>query len=372
MTEDPAAAGNGRWKAVLDRGAAWEGPWRGSPCPWWPVSSAWSPSTSPTHSSSARLGTTELAALSFTFPFVLVLVRFTLGLGIGASALVSRAVGRGDAHAVRRITTDSLALALLVVIIFVAAGFPLMGPGLQGSRGAGGDIPAGKDIHVDLARRPPLRLLPDGQQQCHPRQRRHEDPSHDHAHRGRRQRDPRLSPDIRDRALPEARPGRRRPGDRDIADDHICPLLLYRPFQDEDAHLRKGSLLRGPRFVEADTVYRDPGGVDPRDRPDRDRRDNRPDSPRRAEGGRGFRCGDEDRVLRDSRSLRPLERAQPVHRPELGRSEERSRQKRDIARQQVRLLLGARDVRRVSPSSPGLSRRYSAGTPRSSRRSSST
>ncbi len=75
-----------------------------------------------------RLGTAELAALSFTFPFVLVLVRFTLGLGIGASALISRAVGRGDAHAVRRLTTDSLSLALLAVVIFVITGFLAMDP----------------------------------------------------------------------------------------------------------------------------------------------------------------------------------------------------------------------------------------------------
>ena len=75
-----------------------------------------------------RLGTTELAALSFTFPMVLVLVRFTLGLGMGASALISRAVGRGDSHAVRRLTTDSLSLALLTVVIFVAVGFLTMDP----------------------------------------------------------------------------------------------------------------------------------------------------------------------------------------------------------------------------------------------------
>ncbi len=86
-----------------------------------------------------RIGTTELAALSFTFPFVLVLVRFTLGLGIGASALISRAVGRGDAHAVRRLTTDSLSLALLVVVIFVITGFLTMDPVFR-ALGAAGDI----------------------------------------------------------------------------------------------------------------------------------------------------------------------------------------------------------------------------------------
>ena len=86
-----------------------------------------------------RLGTLELAALSFTYPVVLVLVRFTLGLGIGASALISRAVGRGDTHAVRRLTTDSLSLALLTVVIFVIAGFIAMDPVFR-ALGATGDI----------------------------------------------------------------------------------------------------------------------------------------------------------------------------------------------------------------------------------------
>lgn len=138
MTDDPAAAGNGRWKAVLTEG---------------PVGRTLARLTVPMVAGIlgmvafnltdtffvGKLGTTELAALSFTFPFVLVLVRFTLGLGIGASALVSRAVGRGDAHAVRRITTDSLALALLVVFLFIGLGFPLMGAVFK-ALGAGGDI----------------------------------------------------------------------------------------------------------------------------------------------------------------------------------------------------------------------------------------
>ena len=137
MTEDQAAAGSGRWKAVMTEG---------------PVGRTLARLTVPMVVGIVgmvafnltdtffvgRLGTTELAALSFTFPFVLVLVRFTLGLGIGASALVSRAVGRGDAHAVRRITTDSLALALVVVVVFVSLGFPLMGPVFR-ALGAGGE-----------------------------------------------------------------------------------------------------------------------------------------------------------------------------------------------------------------------------------------
>ena len=138
MTDDPSAAESGSWKAVLTEG---------------PVGRTLTRLTVPMVAGIvgmvafnltdtffvSRLGTTELAALSFTFPLVLVLVRFTLGLGIGASSLISRAVGRGDAHAVQRITTDSLSLALLLVIIFVAVGFPVMDPVFR-ALGAEGEI----------------------------------------------------------------------------------------------------------------------------------------------------------------------------------------------------------------------------------------
>jgi len=138
MTDDSSAAGSGRWKAVLTEG---------------PVGRTLARLTVPMVAGIvgmvafnltdtffvSRLGTTELAALSFTFPLVLVLVRFTLGLGIGASSLISRAVGRGDAHAVQRITTDCLSLALLLVVIFVAVGFPIMDPVFR-ALGAEGEI----------------------------------------------------------------------------------------------------------------------------------------------------------------------------------------------------------------------------------------
>lgn len=75
-----------------------------------------------------RLGTKELAAISFTFPMVTFLIRIAMGIGIGASAVISRAVGRGDRRLVRRLTTDSLTLAIISVALFVAGGFLAMGP----------------------------------------------------------------------------------------------------------------------------------------------------------------------------------------------------------------------------------------------------
>lgn len=75
-----------------------------------------------------RLGTEELAALSFTFPVVLVIASLALGLGTGASAVISIAIGEGDHHKVRRLTTDSLLLALLIVAFFVVLGLATIDP----------------------------------------------------------------------------------------------------------------------------------------------------------------------------------------------------------------------------------------------------
>ena len=75
-----------------------------------------------------RLGSTELAALSFTFPAVLIVNSIAIGLGIGASAIISRAVGEGNVDEVKRLTTDSLTLALAVVAVFVVIGFLTIDP----------------------------------------------------------------------------------------------------------------------------------------------------------------------------------------------------------------------------------------------------
>lgn len=75
-----------------------------------------------------QLGTKELAALSFTFPVVLVIHSLALGLGIGTSAVVSRAIGEGDQQKVKRLTTDSLVLSVLIVAFFVGIGLLTIGP----------------------------------------------------------------------------------------------------------------------------------------------------------------------------------------------------------------------------------------------------
>jgi putative MATE family efflux protein len=52
----------------------------------------------------------------------------SLGLGLGAGAVISRAIGEGDWHRVRRLTTDSLTLSILVVALFVVAGLLSIDP----------------------------------------------------------------------------------------------------------------------------------------------------------------------------------------------------------------------------------------------------
>lgn len=85
----------------------------------------------------SRLGTEELAAMGFTFPVVMFILSIALGFGVATSSIVSRAIGRGDYHQVRRLTTDSLIISLIVVIIFSLLGLFSMNWvfGLLGAKG---------------------------------------------------------------------------------------------------------------------------------------------------------------------------------------------------------------------------------------------
>ena len=73
-----------------------------------------------------KLGADELAALSFTFPIVFFFRAISFGLGIGASAVISRAFGARDKEQIRRLTTDSFGLALMIVAVFVIVGLNYM------------------------------------------------------------------------------------------------------------------------------------------------------------------------------------------------------------------------------------------------------
>lgn len=70
-----------------------------------------------------QLGTDQLAAMSFTFPVVFFLSSLTMGMGVGVTSVVSRAVGRRDHGKARRVTTDALALATLIVAVMSVGGY---------------------------------------------------------------------------------------------------------------------------------------------------------------------------------------------------------------------------------------------------------
>ncbi len=75
-----------------------------------------------------KLGTDQQAALTFTFPVVVFIASIALGLGNGASAVISRAIGKGNREEVRRLATDSLLLSLGTVAVFVLIGMFTINP----------------------------------------------------------------------------------------------------------------------------------------------------------------------------------------------------------------------------------------------------
>lgn len=75
-----------------------------------------------------RLGVEPLAAMGFTMPVVIFYGSISMGLGIGASAVISRAFGRGEKAEVQRLTTDSLLLSVLLVTILMLLGILTMKP----------------------------------------------------------------------------------------------------------------------------------------------------------------------------------------------------------------------------------------------------
>ena len=87
----------------------------------------------------AQLGTDALAAMGFIFPVVMFVGSLAVGLGIGTSSAISRAIGRGDRHRVRRLTTYALMLGLLLVAVLLGAGLATIHP-LFGAMGARGHV----------------------------------------------------------------------------------------------------------------------------------------------------------------------------------------------------------------------------------------
>ncbi|MBT0586609.1 MATE family efflux transporter [Alteromonas oceanisediminis] len=86
-----------------------------------------------------KLGTDELAALSFTFPITMAIASLASGLAAGAASVVSRAIGSKNQADAKRLSTDSLVLATVIVIAISAIGFFTIIP-LFSLLGAQGDV----------------------------------------------------------------------------------------------------------------------------------------------------------------------------------------------------------------------------------------
>jgi putative MATE family efflux protein len=76
----------------------------------------------------SHLGTRYLAALGFTIPVTMLYMGVLFGLNIGTSSALSRVYGEGDMARFRRMATDAIALAAVVVTCAAIIGFCLVGP----------------------------------------------------------------------------------------------------------------------------------------------------------------------------------------------------------------------------------------------------
>ena len=74
------------------------------------------------------LGTTELAAISFTFPVTMVMTHLLFGLNVSISSVISRLIGEKKMEDARRVTLHALIIALGVSIIIAALGFLILKP----------------------------------------------------------------------------------------------------------------------------------------------------------------------------------------------------------------------------------------------------
>ena len=86
-----------------------------------------------------RVGTAEQAAISYAFPVVLTLQSLGIGLSAGASSVASRAIGSGDEGEAKRLATDSVVLAVLLIAVLTGAGLAVVRP-LFAALGAEGEV----------------------------------------------------------------------------------------------------------------------------------------------------------------------------------------------------------------------------------------
>jgi len=69
------------------------------------------------------LGTQPLAAISFTFPITFTVISLTIGLGIGTSAVIAKALGKGEHDTAKDAGTTALILTGLIVALLSFVGY---------------------------------------------------------------------------------------------------------------------------------------------------------------------------------------------------------------------------------------------------------
>jgi MATE family, multidrug efflux pump len=70
----------------------------------------------------SRLGTDSLAAMGFTFPVVMIIGATASGISMGSGSVLSRAMGSGNTHMMKRTATDGILLSVFLVGIISLAG----------------------------------------------------------------------------------------------------------------------------------------------------------------------------------------------------------------------------------------------------------
>lgn len=76
----------------------------------------------------SRLGTAQLAAISYTFPITYGIFSIFIGFGIATSSVVSRMIGEKRTEDMKRVTSHSLLIVLITSILIAAIGIPVMDP----------------------------------------------------------------------------------------------------------------------------------------------------------------------------------------------------------------------------------------------------
>ncbi len=69
------------------------------------------------------MGTSQLAAISFTFPVTFTVISLSIGLGIGTSAVIARSLGQGDSLKAKVHATSALLISLVLVIGLCSVGY---------------------------------------------------------------------------------------------------------------------------------------------------------------------------------------------------------------------------------------------------------